>query len=72
MSKQLSGAQKRKINKQKQEECKSMSQQFTKWLKKNPQIEETNISIEYNIVKDINYDDVINEFAQMKARKVQF
>ncbi|XP_065672197.1 zinc finger MYM-type protein 5-like [Hydra vulgaris] len=44
MSKQLSGAQKRKINKQKQEECKSMSQQFTNWLKKNPQIEETNIS----------------------------
>ncbi|XP_065671947.1 zinc finger MYM-type protein 1-like [Hydra vulgaris] len=30
------------------------------------------ISIEYNIVKDINYDGVINEFAQMKARKVQF
>ena len=44
MSKQLSGAQKRKIIKQKQEECKSMSQQFSKWLKKNPQIEETNKS----------------------------
>lgn len=29
------------------------------------------ISIEYNIVKNINYDDVINEFAEMKARKVQ-
>jgi len=28
------------------------------------------ISIEYNIVKNINYDDVIDEFAEMKARKV--
>lgn len=29
------------------------------------------ISIEYNIAKDINYDDIINDFAQMKARRVQ-
>ncbi|EZA54577.1 Zinc finger MYM-type protein, partial [Ooceraea biroi] len=29
------------------------------------------LSIEHNIVKDINYDDVIDEFAEMKARKVQ-
>ncbi|XP_023230855.1 zinc finger MYM-type protein 5-like [Centruroides sculpturatus] len=32
MSKQLSGAQKRNIRKRKLEECKSMSQQFVKWL----------------------------------------
>lgn len=33
MSKHLSGAQKRNIRKRKLEECKSMSQQFGKWLK---------------------------------------
>lgn len=25
------------------------------------------ISIEYEIAKDINYDDIIDEFAEMKA-----
>jgi hypothetical protein len=34
MSKQLSGAQKRKLNKRKLEESKSLSQQFVKWLRK--------------------------------------
>jgi len=29
------------------------------------------LSIEYNIVKDINYNDIIDEFAEIKARKVQ-
>jgi len=29
------------------------------------------LSIEYNIVKDINYNDIIDEFVEIKARKVQ-
>lgn len=29
------------------------------------------ISIEYDIAKDINYDNIIDEFAQIKARKVR-
>jgi len=29
------------------------------------------LSIKYDIVKDINYNDIITEFAEMKARKMQ-